>query len=48
VYGRAERLDGLARMLAALDRPFVVRRPPELRDALRRLADELRAAADAP
>jgi hypothetical protein len=32
--GRAERLDGMARMLAGLEWPFVIRRPDELRTAL--------------
>ncbi|MEU5883067.1 YafY family protein [Spirillospora sp. NPDC047279] len=43
---RAERLDGMAQMLAGLGWPFVVRRPAELRDAVRALADTLRAQAD--
>jgi hypothetical protein len=30
----AERLDGMARMLAGLEWPFVIRRPDELRTAL--------------
>ncbi|SEG81703.1 Predicted DNA-binding transcriptional regulator YafY, contains an HTH and WYL domains [Thermomonospora echinospora] len=46
---RAQRLDGMALMLAGLGWPFVVRRPPELREAVRHLADTLRAqAARAP
>ncbi len=40
-------LDWMARMLVSLDCPFVVRTPPELRDALRRLARHLATAADA-
>ncbi|MDQ3467578.1 MAG: YafY family transcriptional regulator [Chloroflexota bacterium] len=40
-------LDWMARQLVTLDCPFVVRTPPELRGALRRLAHELAAAAEA-
>jgi predicted DNA-binding transcriptional regulator YafY len=43
---RAERLDGMARMLAGLGWPFVIRRPEELRAAVRELADTLRVHAD--
>ncbi|WP_067826375.1 helix-turn-helix transcriptional regulator [Actinomadura kijaniata] len=43
---RAESLDGMARMLAGLGWPFTVRRPDELRGAVRALADTLRAHAD--
>jgi hypothetical protein len=43
---RAERLDGMARLLASLDWPFVVRTPPELRAELRELAGRLAALAD--
>ncbi|RAY14143.1 transcriptional regulator [Actinomadura craniellae] len=43
---RAERLDGMAMMLAGLGRPFVIRRPDELRDAVRDLAATLHAQAD--
>jgi predicted DNA-binding transcriptional regulator YafY len=43
---RAERLDWLPTVLAALDLPFVVERPDELRARIRALADRLRAAAD--
>jgi predicted DNA-binding transcriptional regulator YafY len=43
---RAQHLDGMAVMLAGLGWPFVVRRPPELRQAVRDLADALRAQAD--
>ncbi|WP_019869271.1 helix-turn-helix transcriptional regulator [Salinispora oceanensis] len=46
LHARAERLDGMARLLAALEWPFIIRRPDELRPALRSLADQLRAAAD--
>ena len=45
---RAERLDGAAQMLAGLGWPFVVRRPAELRVAVRALAESLRQYADAP
>jgi predicted DNA-binding transcriptional regulator YafY len=44
---RVERLDWLPGVLAALDRPFVVERPAELRDRIGALADRLRAAAAA-
>jgi predicted DNA-binding transcriptional regulator YafY len=44
----AESLDWLAREIVALDLPFVVRDPPELRAALRRLADRIAASAEAP
>jgi predicted DNA-binding transcriptional regulator YafY len=43
-----DNLDWLARFLINLDLPFVVRRPPELRDALRRLASRAADLADAP
>jgi predicted DNA-binding transcriptional regulator YafY len=36
-----ENLDGQARYLVSLNLPFVVLYPPELRDALRRLADQI-------
>jgi len=39
-------LDWLARYLVTIDLPLVVRRPPELRDALRRLADRVADLAD--
>jgi predicted DNA-binding transcriptional regulator YafY len=42
---RAERLDGMARMLAGLGWPFTVRRPDELRAAVRELAGSLEACA---
>lgn len=38
---RAEHLDGMARMLAGLGWPFVVRRPAELRGHVRDLARHL-------
>ncbi|WP_433323239.1 helix-turn-helix transcriptional regulator [Spirillospora sp. CA-294931] len=43
---RAERLDGMAQMLAGLGWPFVVRRPDALREAVRTLARTLRDQAD--
>ncbi|MEU5090042.1 YafY family protein [Streptomyces sp. NPDC021356] len=42
---RAERLDWLPGVLAALDRPFVIERPDELRDLVTALADRLAAGA---
>lgn len=42
---RAERLEWLPSVLAALDRPFVIDRPEELRDRVRALADRLAASA---
>ena len=39
-------LDEMARVLAGMFCPFVVRRPPELRDALKRRAQEILALAD--
>ncbi|MEU6959334.1 helix-turn-helix transcriptional regulator [Streptomyces chrestomyceticus] len=44
---RAERLDWLPPVLAALDRPFVIERPAELRDLVRALARRLTTYADA-
>lgn len=41
----ADDLDAAARMLASLGWPFTVREPPELRDALRTVADVVSAAA---
>jgi predicted DNA-binding transcriptional regulator YafY len=38
---RAERLDWIPPRLAALDRPFVIEAPAELRDLMRALADRL-------
>ena len=35
----------MARVLAGLSFPFVVRKPPELRESLRRLAAEIEALA---
>jgi predicted DNA-binding transcriptional regulator YafY len=43
---QAERLDGVAQMLAGLGWPFVIRRPVELRAAVRALADALHTYAD--
>ncbi|MFJ3338472.1 helix-turn-helix transcriptional regulator [Streptomyces sp. NPDC086766] len=43
---RAERLDGMAHMLASLEWPFTIHRPDELRVALKDLADQLTAAAE--
>ncbi|MFD8733568.1 helix-turn-helix transcriptional regulator [Streptomyces sp. NPDC059618] len=42
---RAERLDWLPAVLAALDRPFVIERPDELRDLVVELADRLASHA---
>ncbi|WP_405742022.1 YafY family transcriptional regulator [Streptomyces sp. NBC_00028] len=42
---RAERLDWLPPVLAALDRPFVIERPAELRDLVLALADRLTSYA---
>jgi predicted DNA-binding transcriptional regulator YafY len=42
---RAERLDWLPAVLAALDRPFVIERPGELRDLVVALADRLASHA---
>ncbi|MEU3597600.1 transcriptional regulator [Streptomyces sp. NPDC006798] len=42
---RAERLDGMAHMLASLEWPFTVHHPDELRQALENLAAQLIAAA---
>jgi predicted DNA-binding transcriptional regulator YafY len=41
-----EHLDWIARFLVSLECPLVVRRPPELRDALRRLAAEIAELAE--
>jgi predicted DNA-binding transcriptional regulator YafY len=45
--GRFDGLDGLARELVSLGCRLVVGEPPELREALRRLATEIAALADA-
>ncbi|MEU3983778.1 YafY family protein [Streptomyces sp. NPDC026672] len=42
---RAQRLDWLPPVLASLDRPFVIERPDELRDAVTALADRLASYA---
>ncbi|YCK37394.1 helix-turn-helix transcriptional regulator [Actinomadura sp. ATCC 39365] len=42
---RAERLDWLPAVLAALDRPFVIERPDELRDLVLAVADRLASRA---
>ena len=42
---RAERLDWLPPVLAALDRPFTIERPQELRELVTALADRLTACA---
>ena len=42
----AQNLDWIAHFLVGLGIPLVVRQPPELRDALRRLAAEIAAAAE--
>ncbi|WP_181767647.1 helix-turn-helix transcriptional regulator [Streptomyces albidus (ex Kaewkla and Franco 2022)] len=47
VRARAENLDGMAQMLAGLGWPFKIRRPDELRDAVRDLAARLTERADA-
>ncbi len=44
---RAERLDGMAQLLAGLGWPFTIERPDALRDEVRLLAERLRRAADA-
>ena len=44
---RAQRLDWIPPLLAALDRPFVVERPDALRDLVRALAARLAGHADA-
>ncbi|MGW2223305.1 DNA-binding transcriptional regulator, partial [Nonomuraea sp. NPDC001684] len=42
---RAERLDWLPGVLAALDRPFVIERPDELRDLVLDVAGRLASRA---
>ena len=46
MHARAERLDGMAHLLASLEWPFTIRRPGELRQALKDLAGQLTAAAE--
>jgi predicted DNA-binding transcriptional regulator YafY len=41
-----DRLDWLARVLLTMECPFIIRRPPELRAALRRVAAEAAALAE--
>ncbi|MEV4461510.1 YafY family protein [Microbispora sp. NPDC049633] len=48
VTGRAERLDGMAQMLAGLGVPFTVVGPPELREEVRALARRLHEWAGQP
>jgi predicted DNA-binding transcriptional regulator YafY len=43
---RVDRLDWMARTLMLMECPFIVRQPPELRDALRQLAAEAAAMAE--
>lgn len=43
---RAERLDGMAHLLASLEWPFTIHSPDELRQALKDLAGRLAAAAE--
>ncbi|RBQ20980.1 transcriptional regulator [Spongiactinospora rosea] len=43
---RAERLDGMAHLLASLEWPFTIHGPDELRQALKDLASRLTAAAE--
>ncbi|MFD8328078.1 helix-turn-helix transcriptional regulator [Streptomyces lydicus] len=45
---RAERLDWLPAALAAIDRPFVIERPDELRDLMVAFADRLASSARKP
>jgi predicted DNA-binding transcriptional regulator YafY len=45
---RAERLDGMAQLLAGLGWPFVIHRPAALRQEVQRLAVSLRAYAELP
>ncbi|MFF4402506.1 helix-turn-helix transcriptional regulator [Streptomyces sp. NPDC001480] len=45
MHARAERLDGMAHMLASLEWPFSIHHPDELRQALKDLAAQLTAAA---
>ncbi|MFD5556764.1 helix-turn-helix transcriptional regulator [Streptomyces sp. NPDC127068] len=45
MHARADRLDGMAHLLASLEWPFTIHHPDELRQALKDLADLLAAAA---
>lgn len=44
---RYEDMDSMARYLMALNLPFIIHEPPELRDALRRLAERMLQTANA-
>lgn len=46
MIARAERLDGMAQLLASLGWPFTIHRPDELRDALKELAQRLSVLAE--
>ncbi|MEU9604906.1 transcriptional regulator [Streptomyces sp. NPDC048057] len=46
MQARADRLDGMAHLLASLEWPFTIHEPDELRGALRDLAARLAAAAE--
>ena len=46
MHARAERLDGMAHLLASLEWPFTIPGPDELRQALKDLAGHLTAAAE--
>ncbi|MFE2915561.1 helix-turn-helix transcriptional regulator [Kitasatospora indigofera] len=46
LQARAERLDGMAHLLASLEWPFTIHSPDELRQALKDLAGQLAAAAE--
>ncbi|MGI5290438.1 helix-turn-helix transcriptional regulator [Nonomuraea polychroma] len=46
MQARAERLDGMAHLLASLEWPFTIHSPDELRQALKDLAGQLAAAAE--
>ncbi|MFE5406133.1 helix-turn-helix transcriptional regulator [Streptomyces sp. NPDC056580] len=46
MQARAERLDGMAHLLASLEWPFTIHQPDELRQALKNLADQLAQAAE--
>ncbi|GJF27206.1 MULTISPECIES: YafY family protein [Streptomyces] len=46
MHARAERLDGMAHLLASLEWPFTIHHPEELRQALRDLAAQLAESAE--
>ncbi|GAA2257146.1 YafY family protein [Streptomyces amakusaensis] len=46
MHARADRLDGMAHLLASLEWPFTIHHPDELRQALKNLAARLTAAAE--